>query len=237
MVINVARLLLALLLAALAGCATVTQPAVDVPTLAQLPTLTPAATVTDDTQPVTREAALNNTLVAIGATQTALAPISRLALAIPAFKLASSPTLLPYIAGKWQFSTTTDAFDDTVTSALFVAANEAVQSYFGETIALYLRCQGSQFAAFVNLYSPGSLYDDSTHVSARIRFDREAAQVIQMDRSDTGDGLFFESPALVLSTLVKHDTLTFGYATGDTAYTFDLRGLSEGLNRLTACGQ
>ncbi len=138
-------------------------------------------------------------------------------------------------AGKWRTDSTTSAMDDSTTVLLYLDANNSVRGWLrSETPTLVLRCRAGRLEAYivVDMQIESDLDDRS---GARIRFDKNAPQDLIMNKSSSGDALFFNNPRSWIEGMLIYDTMVFQFKPFQSAVAeaiFDLRGLKNAIGPL-----
>ena len=201
------------------------------------PTATPAPTV--DVGAIQTQAALM-----VFATQTASVPTTTdtpAATSVPTMTTAptvtetpaATPTDTPTAAGgKWLIRFGTSPLDDSKTVIVNLAADSSVTGWMDTfTPVLYLRCQEHKTEVYVDVGMQINVeYGPSDQATVRVRFDKEQAQALVANESTDRKALFLPNPTQVISAMLKHDQLVFGFTpfnASPVVTTFDLRGLSE----------
>jgi type VI secretion system protein VasI len=151
------------------------------------------------------------------------------------------PTPTPNLLGKWTVTEDASSFDDSKTILLRLEAENQITGPSGDYLpTLLLRCNEKETEAYVHTgMAPDVESGNLDGATVRYRFDKEPAQTENAGQSTDGNALFFEDSQTVITTMLKHEKLVFGftpYGVPPVEMTFDLRGLSEAIKPLNeAC--
>jgi len=148
---------------------------------------------------------------------------------------AEQPTPLSTpVTGNWITETGQSEFDDSKTVIIYLEADKAIKDWLNNEITpvLYIRCQEKALKPYIYTGTPPDKIDSYGYAKTRVRFDQESADETYAKPSTDGDSLFFSDGKTFIITLLKHDTLLFGftpYGTDPVSFTFTLTGLKEAI--------
>lgn len=202
-----------------------------IPALAALlgtPTPSPTATITQtptDTPTATSTATQT-------ATQTQTATNTPTNTSTPISTSTPIPTATTAM-GKWTFSSSVAAIDNTKTTTLDLNADSKVSgNILTELPVLILRCKAGTTDAYISVGMQVDEDYDLKQTYIRYRLDDDTVQTGFADISTSGDAVFFPTPDTFIASLAQHKKLAFEFTpneSGATDTTFNLAGLAQAI--------
>ena len=135
-------------------------------------------------------------------------------------------------AGKWVVKTSLSPIDDSTTVIVSLPAEEDSTARLkqGQLPQLVLRCKKGAFDVYSIVGTPPEPEGTDPKATVTLRYGKEPAIEVKMDRSVDGDALFWPDAEANIGRMLRAERLLLAYvpATGGTALvTFDLRGLAH----------
>jgi hypothetical protein len=135
------------------------------------------------------------------------------------------------VDGGWSVSTSVSPIDDSKTVLLGLPSERQIAGGPKGTVQpqLVLRCKQNKVDAYVITGLQAKAEKPESKASATVRFDKQKAVDVQMDRSTDGDSLFWPDSAAVADKALHAERLVFQFTPVDAApliIEFDLRGIA-----------
>ena len=147
-------------------------------------------------------------------------------------ELARTLGIAPRKAGTWSVTASTSPVDDSKSVLLGLGAEQEVAKPSGGSFQpqLVLRCKGGKLDVYTitGLETADEMPDHRT--SATVRFGKEKAVDLRLERSTDGDALFWPDAAANAERISKSERLVFQFSPKGfepIVVEFDLRGIAE----------
>jgi len=146
--------------------------------------------------------------------------------------LAKRLGVLPPVPGAWKVQAAVNPIDDSRTVMLGLASEKEIAGDAGKSFQpeLVLRCKAGKLELYTITGVVTEEEKPDQRTAATVRFGKEKAATIRMDRSTEGDALFWPDAEANIAKLLEVDRLAVQFSPKGfepVILEFDLRGLAQ----------